>query len=52
MDMVLITSKMCTNPDVKKALLGIRKVLKPNSRLLFAENRQLSDLSVQGGKKD
>ena len=46
MDTVLITFTMCTIPDIEKALLEMRRVLKPNGRLLFSEHGKSPDLSV------
>ena len=37
-DTVLMTYTLCTITDTAKALAGIRRVLKPNGRLLFSEH--------------
>ena len=45
-DTVLITFTMCTIPDVHTALLGMRRVLKPGARMLFAEHGRAPDAGV------
>ena len=37
-DTVLVTYTLCTIPDVASALDGMRRVLKPNGKLLFCEH--------------
>ncbi len=45
-DTVLVTYTMCTIPDVRAALEGIRRVLKPGGRLLFCEHGKSPDAHV------
>lgn len=37
-DTVLVTYTLCTIPDVEQALAGMRRVLKPDGRLVFLEH--------------
>lgn len=46
-DTVLITYTLCTIPDTKEALQGMRRVLKPAGRLLFCEHGKAPDENVQ-----
>jgi ubiquinone/menaquinone biosynthesis C-methylase UbiE len=45
-DAVVMTFTMCSIPDVGAALLEIRRVLKPNGELLFAEHGRAADPDV------
>ncbi|TFG39096.1 MAG: class I SAM-dependent methyltransferase [Chromatiales bacterium] len=45
-DTVLITYTLCTIPHVASALEGVRRVLKPNGRLLFCEHGKAPDANV------
>jgi len=45
-DTVLVTFSLCTIPDVRAALRGARRVLKPGGRLLFCEHGRSPDADV------
>jgi len=45
-DTVMMTYTMCTIPDVRAALDEIRRVLKPNGKLVFCEHGKAPDTSV------
>jgi ubiquinone/menaquinone biosynthesis C-methylase UbiE len=45
-DTVLITYTMCTIPDVMKALGEMRRVMKPDGRMIFCEHGTAPDASV------
>jgi len=46
-DTVLVTYTLCTIPDAVTALEGMRRVLKPEGRLLFCEHGVAPDENVQ-----
>lgn len=46
-DTVLVTYTLCTIPDAKTALEGMRRVLKPDGRLLFCEHGAAPDENVR-----
>ena len=46
-DTVLVTYTLCTIPDVATALEGMRRVLKPEGRLLFCEHGTAPDANVR-----
>ena len=46
-DTVLVTYSLCTIPDVFLALEGMRRVLKPNGKLLFSEHGLAPDRNVR-----
>jgi len=45
-DTVLITYTLCTIPEPEKALAGLRRVLRPQGRLLFCEHGKAPDENV------
>ncbi len=46
-DTVLLTYTLCTIPDTLKALQNMRRVLKPNGKLLFCEHGVAPDEAVR-----
>jgi SAM-dependent methyltransferase len=46
-DTVVITYALCTIPDTKKALEEVRRVLKPNGKLIFCEHGKAPDRATQ-----
>ena len=46
-DTVLVTFTLCTIPDTASALQGMRRVLKPDGRLLFCEHGTAPDEGVR-----
>jgi len=46
-DTIVITYSICTIPDSYKAFEEIRRVLKPNGKLLFCEHGKAPDKAVQ-----
>lgn len=45
-DTVLVTYTLCSIPDVMRALSEMRRVLKPEGRLIFCEHGEAPDVSV------
>lgn len=46
-DTVLVTYTLCTIPDVMKALSEMRRVLKPDGRMIFCEHGEAPDAGVR-----
>jgi ubiquinone/menaquinone biosynthesis C-methylase UbiE len=46
-DTVLVTYTLCSIPDVKRALQGMRRVLKPTGKLIFCEHGEAPDEGVR-----
>jgi ubiquinone/menaquinone biosynthesis C-methylase UbiE len=46
-DTILITYTLCSIPDVKKALSEMRRVLKPQGKMIFCEHGEAPDADVQ-----
>ena len=46
-DTVLVTYTLCTIPDVHKALGEMRRVMKPNGRMIFCEHGEAPDARVK-----
>lgn len=46
-DSVVITYTLCTIPDTTKALEEIRRVLKPNGKLIYCEHGKAPDKSIR-----
>ncbi len=46
-DTILITYTLCTIPDVMKALSEMRRVLKPQGRMIFCEHGEAPDANVK-----
>ena len=46
-DNVLITYTMCTIPDVTRALAQMRRVLRPQGRMIFCEHGKAPDADVE-----
>ncbi|MBL4596117.1 MAG: class I SAM-dependent methyltransferase [Robiginitomaculum sp.] len=45
-DTIVVTFSLCTIPDVTQALNQMRRVIKPNGTLIFAEHGQAPDANV------
>lgn len=50
-DSVMLTYTLCTIPDWHKALLEMRRVLKPGGQLFFCEHGEAPDVEVQRWQK-
>jgi ubiquinone/menaquinone biosynthesis C-methylase UbiE len=46
-DTVLVTYTLCTIPDVARALGEMRRVMKPNGRMIFCEHGEAPDANVK-----
>ena len=46
-DNIVLTYTLCTIPDWKKALLQMRRVLKPNGNLIFCEHGEAPDENIR-----
>ena len=46
-DSILLTYTLCTIPDWQKALEQMRRVLKPNGKLIFSEHGLAPDIKIQ-----
>jgi ubiquinone/menaquinone biosynthesis C-methylase UbiE len=46
-DTVLVTYALCTIADISAALAGMRRVLRPDGRLLFTEHGRAPDIGVR-----
>ncbi|HEX4533546.1 MAG TPA: class I SAM-dependent methyltransferase [Rhizomicrobium sp.] len=46
-DTVLITYTICTIPDVQAAMAGMRRVLKPNGKMIFCEHGEAPDANTR-----
>lgn len=46
-DSVVITYTLCTIPDVRAALAGVRRVLRPGGRLFYCEHGKAPDAGVR-----
>lgn len=46
-DTVVITYALCTIADTNKALEEVRRVLKPNGKLVFCEHGKAPDIAIQ-----
>ena len=47
MDTVLVTYSLCTIPDPVSALSGMRRVLKPDGKLIFCEHGAAPDAAIR-----